>query len=192
MYHQLILQSYFNTYLRVISSSTNMTGAVRSPGNRIDTCLMSLQLCNRYCGNTDVQDHHFWAVHQNSGHVTGVLFVPSKTQEGCVRLCTLIDNGRMLLISQVKHPYRAICRDRSKYTGTTPSYVVYFFVMCNKLGVYNFFFNVPNSTCCVYAWCSQALWLGLVPIKRCQGGTIFTVLIVVQEALQFHLVIMDL
>ena len=46
----------------------------------------------------DVQHHNLGAVHEQGGHVSGVLLIPPQSQQGGVRLGRLIYYGGMLLV----------------------------------------------------------------------------------------------
>ncbi|KAJ6418919.1 hypothetical protein OIU84_002149 [Salix udensis] len=67
-----------------------MPTTLRSPRNSIHTRHMPLQLSNRDCWRP---------IHQNCSHIPQILFVPSQSQQGCIRSRTLIYNSRMFFIS---------------------------------------------------------------------------------------------
>ena len=73
---------------------------------------MSLQLRHRHRRRPDIQNHNLVTIHQNRRHVPQILLVPRQSQ-----LRTLVDDRRVLLISQIKNPHRTY-QDGSSYTST--------------------------------------------------------------------------
>jgi hypothetical protein len=126
---------------------------VGSPGDGIHTGLVALELGNGDSGKPDVQDHHFGGVHENGGHESWVLFVPAEAQERRLRLGALIDDGGVLLIAQIKHPHRAVGRNRSENAHTAPSNVVHRFVMRDELRVHHARLDVPVQKLNYYRTC---------------------------------------
>ena len=46
----------------------------------------------------DIENHDFRGIHENCGHEARVLLVPTKTEQGRVRLRAFIDYCRMVLV----------------------------------------------------------------------------------------------
>lgn len=49
----------------------------------------------------DVKDDDFGGVHENGGHVAGVLLVPPQAQQGCIRLRAVVDYRAVLLVPAI-------------------------------------------------------------------------------------------
>lgn len=88
-----------------------MARAVGGPGNSVDAGLVPLQLDNGEGGEADVEDNYFGAIHNDGGHIPGVLLVPTQADQRSVRLGALVDDGGVLLVAKVEDPDRTVSGD---------------------------------------------------------------------------------
>ena len=159
-----------------------MPGTLRRPGNRIHTTLMSLQLRHRHRRRPDIQNHNLVAIHQNRRHVPQVLLVPRQSQQRRIGLRTLVDDRRVLLISQIENPHRTVGRNRSENPSLPPRNVVNLLIMRNQLSLNDAALNVPDRTGRVDATSPDSLRLDLVPVERSERSAELGGLAVVQHA----------
>lgn len=97
--------------LGIVPGGADVARAVGGPGNSVDAGLVPLQLDHGEGGKTDVEDDDLGALHNDGGHVPGVLLVPPQADQRGVGLGALVDDGRVLLVPEVKNPDRAVRRD---------------------------------------------------------------------------------
>lgn len=170
-----------NKSLSIIPSRTNMRGTMRSPSNGIDTATMPLELSHRCSGRTNIQNHNFITIHQNSGHIPKVLFVPSQTEQRGIRVRTLVDNGGMLFVSEIKDSNGTVSGDGSENASFTPSDVVYLFIVGDELRFNEGAFDVPNGAGGVDAGSADAVRVDVVPVEGGERGAELAGLAVVEE-----------
>jgi len=77
---------------------------------------MSLELSNRSRRSPYVEDDDMIVFHEESGKIIMILFVPSKPEQRN-ELRALVDDGRVLERSKIKHSNRSISTGRCKYIG---------------------------------------------------------------------------
>ncbi|PON50518.1 hypothetical protein TorRG33x02_314440, partial [Trema orientale] len=154
------------------------------PGNGVDTGLVPLQLDDGEGWEADVEDDDLGAVHDDGGHVPGVLLVPAKADQGGVGLRALVDDGGVLLVAEVEDPDGAIGGDGGEDPHATPGDVVDLLVVGDELGVDGLALNVPDGAGRVDAGGADALGLGLVPVEGGEGPAELAVLVAVEEGFE--------
>jgi len=65
----------------------------------------------------DIEDDNLGGIHEDGGHVSRVLLVPTQPQEGDLRLGALVDDGAVLLVPASHH----IASDQPFYKMATPA-----------------------------------------------------------------------
>ena len=73
----------------VVPDGANVARVVGCSGDGIHTSLVALQLHHRQRRELNVKHDDLGAVHDDGGHVSGVLLVPPEADEWRVRLSTL-------------------------------------------------------------------------------------------------------
>ena len=169
-----------------------MARAVGSPSDGVDTSLVALQLRHWHGGIPNVQDDHLQGVHENRGHVAGILLVPPEAQQRRLGLGALVDDGGVLLVAEIKHANRSIGRDRCEDAHAAPGDVVHLLIVGDELRVHHARLDVPDGTRRVDAAGAQAPQVRLVPVERRERRAVVAVLAVVEHALELHLVLVDL
>ena len=159
-----------------------MPGTLRRPSDRIDTRLMSLELGNRHRRRPNIQNHNLIAIHENRRHVPQVLLVPSQPKERRIGKRTLIDNRRVLLVSQIKDPNGTIGGDRSENPSLPPGNIVNLLVMSDELSLHDAALDVPNGARRVDATSTNSLRFDVVPVKGSERSTKLRGLAVVENA----------
>jgi hypothetical protein len=159
-----------------------MPGTLRRPSDRIDTRLMSLELGNRHRRRPNIQNHNLIAIHENRRHVPQVLLVPSQPKERRIGKRTLIDNRRVLLVSQIKDPNRTIGGDRSENPSLPPGNIVNLLVMSDELSLHDAALDVPNGARRIDATSTNSLRFDVVPVKGSERSTKLRGLTVVENA----------
>ncbi|KAK2982160.1 hypothetical protein RJ640_022165 [Escallonia rubra] len=111
-----------NESLGVIAGSADVARAVGCPGDGIDAGLVPLEFNNRECGEADVEDDNLGTVHDDGGHVSGVLLVPVEADERSVGFGALVED-----------PDEAVGGDGSKDADATPGDVIDLLVVGDEL-----------------------------------------------------------
>ncbi|KAE8732471.1 hypothetical protein F3Y22_tig00002011pilonHSYRG00001 [Hibiscus syriacus] len=173
-----------NQGLRIIPCGANVTRAMGCPRYGIDTSLMPLELNYRQCRETDIQNNNLSTIHNYSGHVSRVLLVPPQSYKRSIRLRTLINNSRMLLVAKVKNPNGPISRNRSKNTNAAPGDIINLLIVGNKLGIHRFPLDIPYSTGRIDGGGADSLGLRLIPVEGGKRAAKLTVLIAIKERLE--------
>eukprot|EP00262_Sarcandra_glabra_P012131 TRINITY_DN3062_c0_g1_i3.p2 TRINITY_DN3062_c0_g1~~TRINITY_DN3062_c0_g1_i3.p2 ORF type:complete len:262 (+),score=31.24 TRINITY_DN3062_c0_g1_i3:280-1065(+) len=168
-----------------------MARAMGRPRDGINTGLVPLQLDDGERREPDIEDDDLRALHDDGGHVPGVLLVPTEPNQGRVGLGALVDDGGVLLIAEIENPNGAVSGDGGEDADAAPGDVVDFFVVCDELRIDGFPLDVPNGAGGVDAGCADALGLGLVPVEGGEGSAVLAVLVAVEEALEYHAVFGD-
>ncbi|KAF5479227.1 hypothetical protein F2P56_000068 [Juglans regia] len=150
---------------------------------------MPLQFNDRKRGVADVKDDDFRAVHDDCGHIPGVLLVPAEADQGGVRLGALVDDGGVLLVTKIEDADGAVGGDGCKDTDSAPGDVVYLLIVSNELGVDDFAIYVPDGAGGIDAGGADALGLGVVPVEGGEGTAEVAVLVSVEEALKLDAVV---
>ncbi|KAK2970325.1 hypothetical protein RJ640_025984 [Escallonia rubra] len=113
-----------NESLGVIAGSADVARAVGCPGDGIDAGLVPLEFNNRECEEADVEDDNLGAVHDDGGHISGVLLVPAEADQRSVRFKALVED-----------PDEAVGGDGSKDADATPGDVIDLLVVGDELAV---------------------------------------------------------
>lgn len=161
-----------------------MARAVWGPGNGVDAGLVPLQLDDGKGGEADVEDDDLGAIHDDGGHVPGVLLVPSQADQGGVRLGALVDDGGVLLVTQVEHSDGAVGGDGGEDTDAAPGDVVDLLVVGDELGVDGLTLDVPDGAGGVDGGGADAFGLRLVPIEGGERPAELRVLVAVEDGLE--------
>lgn len=120
------------------------------------------------------------------------MLVPSQSQQWGIGLWTFVDDGGVLLVSEVEDPYRSVGRDGGKYSSFSPGDVVYLLIVRNQLSLHAALLNVPDRARRVDAAGTDSLRLDLVPIEGSQRGTELACLAVVEHGNRLDGVVTDL
>ena len=106
---------------------------------------MALELDDGEGGEADVEDDHLGGVHDDGGHVPGILLVPPQTDQRRVGLRALVDDGGVLLVAKVEHSHGPVGGDGREDAHAAPGDVVHLLVVGDQLGVHGLPLDVPDG-----------------------------------------------
>jgi hypothetical protein len=153
------------------------------PWYRINTILVTPKFSNWKHWYSNIQNHYFPTIHHNCCKIIRILFIPSNSQEWWL-ITAFVNNSWMLKISKIEMSHRSIFSSRCKHTYILcKANIINCLIMSNQLGLNYFLLNIPDCTGCIYAWCTDHVWVLLVPIKACQWSTIFWMFVLNKQCL---------
>lgn len=173
-----------NQRLRIAASRANMAGAMRRPGDRVHGRLMLLQLRHRQRRHPLIQHHDLVAVHHRRRHVSLIMIAPPDPNQWRIRVRTLVNYLRMLLIAQIKNPNRSVAGDGGEDVGAAPGDVVDVLVVRDQLRLDGFALHIPNRARRVDARRRDSPRHGGVPVKRRQRAGELAAAVGVESALE--------
>lgn len=134
------------------------------------------QFCDWDHWNANIQNHHFILVLHYGSQVIWVHFIPSYTEQWRLILA-LIDNCRVLKVSEVKVSNWSVLSRRSKHVDIlSETYIVNCFVMSYQLSLNYSLLYVPNGACGINTRSSNHIQVLLVPIKASKRRAIVRLL----------------
>lgn len=166
---------------------------MRRPGNCVDAGLVTLKLNDGQSREADIEHHDLGAVHDNGSHVPVVLFVPPEHHKlGFSGVGGLVDEGGLLLITEVKNEDGSVCENRGEDIDTALGDVIDLLVMGNELGVYNRTFDALDGAGGVDEGGANATGLHLIPVEGDEWAAKLQAPIAIEEGLEFDAIIMDM
>mmetsp|Transcript_454 Transcript_454/g.1152 ORF Transcript_454/g.1152 Transcript_454/m.1152 type:complete len:382 (-) Transcript_454:162-1307(-) len=177
--------------LVVVARGADMARGVRRPRKRVDTLRVALELRGRQRRHPDVEHHDLVGVHGDRRQVVGILFVPRQPQQRHRRpplpVRTFVDDRRVLEAAQIEHADGAIGADRREdVDARREREVIHLFVVRDQLRFGLHLGDVPDGAGRVDRAGADDVRILLVPVERRQRRAELGVLVVVQQALQSH------
>lgn len=149
---------------------------MRRPAYRVDRGAVAPKLGDGEHGHADVEDDDFLLVHHDGGQIVRVLVVPGDPQQRAL-VAALVDDRRVLEVSQVEVPHRAVLPCRGEHAHVLrEADVVDGLVVRDELGLNNLLLNVPNRARRVDARSAYHVHVLLVPVETCQRRAVLRLL----------------
>lgn len=151
---------------------------------------------HRSARNPNVQNDHLARIHRNGRQIVRILFVPGETQQRNMSRI-LVDNCRMLQMTQIEHPHRTVSTDRREHIATAAGprerNIVDLLVVRNQLRLdvaddhatdRLARFDAPDRAGGVDRRGAHQIRVHFVPVERRQRRTEIAVLVVVEDTFE--------
>ena len=149
---------------------------MRSPRYRVYRTLMTWERTHWKHRHTNIKNDNLSSIHHDGSYIIRVLLIPCHSNQGRW-VITLVNNGWVFQVSQIKVPYWPILSSWGKHTNIlSEADIIDCFVMSNQLSLNYFLFNVPNCARCVYTWGAYHFNVFCIPVKAGNRSAIFWVL----------------
>ena len=174
----------------VVACTAYVAAVVGGPGQTIYIVVVALQLLVGVDRGPHIDDRDPVRLQREQGQVVRIYLVPGHSQNrdiGC-----FVENRAVLQVPQVKSAQRALAAHTGEDVGVVAEGdVVYFFVVRDYLPRLHHFLEVPDRAGGVDACRPDNVAVVRVPVETGDRPAVVTVLVVLQKAHVFHIVVLS-